>query len=73
MAQTDHIMGNQKIINVKNKSKIMARYNFYSRNDSTQEPIMTVVTFSRLKAAKYFAECKQLPLKTFLSIFAISK
>jgi hypothetical protein len=51
----------------------MARYNFYSRNDSTQEPIMTVVTFSRLKAAKYFAERKQLPLKVFLSLFAVSK
>lgn len=51
----------------------MARYNFYSRNDSTQEPIMTVVTFSRLKAAKYFAEHKQLPLKVFLSLFAVSK
>jgi len=55
------------------KIKTMARYHFYSRNDSTQEPIMTCITFSRLKAAKYFAERKQLPLKTFLSLFAISK
>lgn len=51
----------------------MARYYFYSRNDKTQEPIMTCVTFSRLKAAKYFAERKQLPLKVFLSIFGVSK
>ena len=29
MAQTDHIMDNQKIINVKNKSKIMATLRKY--------------------------------------------
>jgi len=52
---------------------IKKKYYFYSRVDSAQEPIMSAYTFSRLKAAKYFAECKQLPLKTFLSIFAISK
>lgn len=49
------------------------KYYFYSRIDSTQEPIMSAYTFSRLKAAKYFAERKQLPLKSFLSIFAVSK
>ena len=52
---------------------IKKKYYFYSRVDSAQEPIMSAWAFSRLKAAKYFAECKQLPLKTFLSIFAIPK
>ena len=49
------------------------KYYFYSRNDSTQEPIMSAWAFSCLQAAKYFAERKQLDLKPFLSIFAISK
>jgi hypothetical protein len=44
---------------------IKKKYYFYSRVDSAQEPIMSAWAFSRLKAAKYFAECKQLPLKTF--------
>lgn len=52
---------------------IKKKYYFYSRVDSTQEPIMSAWGVSRLKVAKYFAECKQLPLKTFLSIFVVSK
>lgn len=49
------------------------KYYFYSRIDKTQEPIMSAWAFGRLKAAEYFAERKQLPLKSFLSIFAVSK
>lgn len=69
------LLSKKKIVylNKINNKGIMARYYFYSRIDQTQEPIMTCVTFSRLKAAKYFAERKQLPLKSFLSIFAVSK
>lgn len=48
-------------------------YYFYSRKDLTKEPIMHAWTTSRLKAAKYFAGRKQLDLKSFLSIFAVSK
>ena len=51
----------------------MARYSFYSRNDSTQEPINTIISTSRLSAAKRFAKTKQLDLKTFLSLFSVSK
>jgi len=49
------------------------KYYFYSRVDSTQEPIMSAWSFSRIKAAEYFAKMKQLDLKSFLSIFAVSK
>jgi len=52
---------------------IKSKYYFYSRIDQTQEPIMSAWTYGRLKAAKYFAERKQMDLKMFLSIFAISK
>ena len=47
---------------------------FYHRNDNTQEPIKKVFfTTSRLNAAKYFAEIKQMELKDFLKIFGVSK
>jgi len=49
------------------------KYYFYSRFDSTQEPIMSVYGYNRLKIAKHFAATKQLDLKAFLSIFAVSK
>lgn len=51
----------------------MKRFSFYSRRDSDQEAINTVVAFSRLSAAKKFAHDKQLPLKEFLKLFAISR
>lgn len=51
----------------------MSKYYFYSRVDKTQEAIDSVRAFSRLQAAKYFAKRKQLDLKSFLSIFAVSK
>jgi hypothetical protein len=47
---------------------------FYSKNDKSKEPIKkTFLTTSRLNAAKYFAEIKQMKLKDFLKIFTISK
>ena len=49
------------------------KYFYYSRIDSNQEPITTTIALSRLAAAKQFAHRKQLTLKTFLQLFAISK
>ena len=51
----------------------MTKYYFYSRRDQNQEAIDSVRAFSRMQAAKYFAGRKQIDLKTFLSIFAVSK
>lgn len=47
-------------------------FKFYNRNDRNQETIGRVVTTSRLQAAKLFAERKQLPLKQFLKVFAVT-
>ena len=49
------------------------KYFFYAKNDSKQEPISSILSFSRLQAAKQFASRKQLDLKTFLSLFSVSK
>ena len=49
------------------------KYFFYAKNDSEQEPISSVLAFSRLQAAKQFANRKQLNLKSFLSVFSVSK
>jgi hypothetical protein len=49
------------------------KYFFYAKNDSGQEPINSTIAFSRLQAAKQFASRKQLNLKSFLSVFSISK
>jgi hypothetical protein len=46
-------------------------FGFYNKHDKTEEIISRRVGFSRLEAAKYFASRKQLPLKSFLKIFAI--
>lgn len=51
----------------------MTKYYFYSRIDQNQEAIHSIRAFSRMQAAKYFASQKQLPLKDFLKIFAVSK
>ena len=51
----------------------MKRFSFYSRVDKSQEAIATIITTSRLSAAKKFAQTKQLPLKDFLRIFGVSK
>ena len=51
----------------------MNKYYFYSKNDATQEPIMSIRAFSRLEAAKSFAQVKQMNLKLFLSVFSVSR
>lgn len=51
----------------------MKRFSFYSRRDSSQEAISSTIATSRLAAAKFFARTKQLPLKSFLELFAVSK
>ena len=51
----------------------MKRYFFYSKNDSTKEPIFYCKESSRIRAAKKFAEGKQLDLKTFLTIYSVSR
>lgn len=51
----------------------MKLYGFYSRVDPNQEVISKVVALSRLRAAQYFAKKKEIPLKFFLGIYAITK
>jgi len=46
---------------------------YYIKNDPNQEKLGKVLTSSRLEAAEHFADQKQLPLKTFLSIWGIAK
>jgi len=46
---------------------------YYTRKDENKESIDKVKSTSRLKAAKYFAERKQLPLKEFLKIWGVGK
>ena len=51
----------------------MTKYYFYSKIDKNQEPIMNTVAWSRLEAAKHFATIKQMDLKSFLSVFTVSR
>jgi hypothetical protein len=51
----------------------MKKYSFYSRIDGSQEVIGSTIAFSRLSAAEQFAQRKQLPLKSFLGLFKVSK
>jgi hypothetical protein len=46
-------------------------FGFYNKTDNNQEVISRTLSTSRLNAAKYFSERKQLPLKEFLKIFSI--
>jgi len=46
-------------------------FGFYNKQDKNQETMGRIVSFSRLEAAKIFAERKQLPLKEFLKIFGV--
>lgn len=49
-------------------------YYFYSKNDKSKEPIKSTSKInSRLEAARYFAELKNMPLRTFLSVFSVSR
>lgn len=47
-------------------------FGYYSRIDKTEEIVSRTVSFSRLQAAKYFAARKQLDLKTFLKLYAVT-
>ncbi len=49
------------------------KYYFYSKHDGSKEPIAQTNAKSRLAAAKYFAQIKQMSLKQFLTIFTINK
>lgn len=53
--------------------KEMKKYYFYSKTDKTSEPIAYTKVWGRLEAAKYFAQVKQMSLKSFLSVFKISR
>ena len=46
-------------------------FGFYNKSDKNQEVINRTFSISRLQAARYFAELKQLPLKEFLKIFGV--
>jgi hypothetical protein len=46
-------------------------FGFYNKRDKNQEIIGRKMSFSRLEAAKHFAELKHLPLKEFLKIFSV--
>jgi len=47
---------------------------FHNRSDKTMEPINKTSMFtSRLDAAKYFAQLKNLDLKTFIRLFKVNK
>ena len=48
-------------------------FGFYHKTDKTQETISSVISTSRLQAAKQFAERKQLSLKEFLKLFSVKK
>jgi len=49
------------------------KYYFYAKNSFDQEPISKTLASSRLAAAKYFAERKNLKLKSFLNIYSVSR
>lgn len=53
----------------------MKTYYFYAKLDKSKEPIgkTTGVFLTRLNAAKAFAQRKQLDLKDFLAIYAVSR
>jgi hypothetical protein len=49
-------------------------YFFYSKIDKNKEAIgSTNNAYSRLIAAKYFAQIKRMSLKDFLKVFSVSK
>jgi hypothetical protein len=51
----------------------MKRYHFYARNDKHQEPISKAAMITRYKAAQHFAQIKNLTLKSFLLVYAVSR
>lgn len=51
----------------------MKKYYFYARNDKHQEAITKAVSISRYKVAQQFAQTKNLTLKSFLLVYAVSR
>lgn len=51
----------------------MKKYYFYSKMDSSKEPIYTIRAASRIAAAKKFATGKRMSLKEFLKLYAVSR
>ena len=51
----------------------MKSYYFYSKFDSSKEPIYTMRAVSRIVAAKKFAIGKRMSLKEFLKLYAVSR
>tara|TARA_R110002153_G_scaffold234039_1_gene387461 strand:- start:1391 stop:1549 length:159 start_codon:yes stop_codon:yes gene_type:complete len=49
------------------------QYYFYSRRDGKKSAIARVGAPTRYQAALFFAKQKQLPLKEFLKIYAVSR
>lgn len=48
-------------------------YYYYAKVDSTKEKLRSIIALDRLSAAKMFALTKRLDLKSFLTIYSISK
>jgi len=51
----------------------MNSYFFYSKIDKTKEPIYYCKAMSRYNAALKFAQGKRMELKTFLTIYSVSR
>lgn len=51
----------------------MKKYYFYSKMDSSKEPIYTISAISRIVAARRFAMGKQMSLKQFLKLYSVSR
>lgn len=52
---------------------IHTNYTYYSKSSVSKEILGRTHTTSRLLAAKYFAQRKNLPLKEFLKLYSVSK
>lgn len=51
----------------------MKKYYFYSKMDSSKEPIFTITATNRMMAARRFAMGKQMSLKEFLKMYSVSR
>jgi hypothetical protein len=51
----------------------MAKFCFYSKNDSNQEPIGATEAQSKEEAIKFFSLTKMLPVEQFLTIFTVKE
>lgn len=49
------------------------RYHFYARVDENQEAVGTCLALTRFRAALYFASVKNLDLRSFLRVYAVSR